>query len=411
MNEKEVKEKSDSGLVSVHTKRLETFINDSSIIFFNKAVVTQNYAFPNASFDLPTEKPSIVLGFYMINYELKSDNKEARFYLRFNNLPVKETQQWSSTKTSCLTGAFAERQSTKSTDLSIVYSSGEDGSISEKKQQTFLIGSITLPDGPVLKSYLKNNQPLSKNSNWDNINNLFLDVSSSNVESSLYVILYTVSVEISDPKAKLGTRLQISNKPVGETLFIQKGVTKFSAHCAYAVELAQGTSNIGIQYRYDGDNAISAENKGHKVLSISAFALPKTAQLENCKLFKKVDLFDGQWRDFGFRQQIDIANRRQKSAVLVLYHVNLDVYKRELSIALSIDGKIVKNNISTSNYTERATIQGYSVHLLPEGSHTFDLKYFVHYTSDEELANQKISYDPLDKEGDEVVFMQIIVLE
>lgn len=413
MDEKEIQQKSDSGLVSVYLKRMEMIINDSSMIFFNKADVSQNYAFPNASLNVPTERASIVFGFYMINYELKSDNKEARFHLRFNKTPVRETHQWSGNKISCLTGAFAERQPVRSTDLSVVYSSNEDGSISEIKKQTFQIGSLTLPDGPVFKSYLKDSQSLFKNSNWDYINKLFLEVNSNMEESGIYVILYTVNVEIPTPapNTKFAIRLHISNKPVSETLIVKKGVSKFSAQFAYAVNLGQGVSTIGLQYKYDGENAINAESKDHKVLSISAFALPRTAQMENCILTKRVELFDGQWRDFGFKKQLDIPSRRQKSAVLVIYNVGLNVDKRELSIALSVDGKITKNNISTSNYTQRASIQGYALLLLTEGSHIIDLKYYVHFTNNEELANKRISYDPSLRDTDDLVSMQIIILE
>ena len=96
---------------------------------------------------------------------------------------------------------------------------------------------------------------------------------------------------------------------------------------------------------------------------------------------------------------------------MILYHINLGVFKQKISFAVSINGKRFKNDISTSNDTDRANIQGYGVYLLKGGVYNIDLQYFL--TADNS-KNAMITYDPSvngQKATDDSISLQIILLD
>jgi hypothetical protein len=416
MDDVEIKEKSDTGKVLTNIKRMEMIINSSNIVYFNKSPSGANifFQFPKASIEVPTEVPSIVFGFYMVNYELNAEKKKATFFFKFNNAAVKETRQCASVKSTVLTAAFAQRQPQKSTSLSVEYAAAVNGSIAENRQESFHFGSLRIPDGTVVKSFMNSNYGLIKSGKWTDIPNLNLEINYKNNENGIFVILYSLAFPIpnANDNIEFATRLKYAGKSISETSFVSKGVTDFTVHGAIATNAVMGIQYANIEYKYNGGSNIPiSASDPNQVLSISAFILPKSAILEDCRLNSKLSLQEGRWKDFGFKKQISIPSNREKSTILVIYHVALTVNRKKLSIALSINGKTFKNNIVSSNYSERANIQGYAVHILSGGLHNFDLKYLVHPSSDPQIAGRQVDYDPNDKFADESVFMQLILLE
>jgi hypothetical protein len=397
-------------LIGVILKRLEMKINKSNTIYFNKSPPGDFTIFPEASIEVPTEKESIVFGFYMINYELTKE-KKGIFAMKFNGSLITESKQIASTQCTVMTGAFAVIQQVKSTSLSVLYNVQSDGSVAESKQQSFHFGVIKMPQGSVFKSFFHGNASLVKTNKWSDFPSLNLEISSDNIENSLFVIMYSVSLPLPRKDAEFGTRLRFANKKIPETMIVNKNASYFTAHAAYAVEGVVGTQTASLEYWYNSDAPIEVAKNNAQLYSITAFALPKSAILENCKLEKRLSLSEGEWRNFGFKKTIYIPSQRSKSTILVIYHVSLLVNGRKFSVALSINGKTFKNNVSSSDLTDMANIQGYAVEILPGGEYTFDLKYLLHLRSNPALSTSTISYDPFDKLSNDSVSMQIIILE
>jgi len=414
MDKIDINDKSDSGAIKINLKRLEMIINQANTVYFNKSPEKDFFQFPRAVMDIPTEKDSIVLGFYMINYELKSDKKKATFFLKFNGAPVKETRQISYAKSAVLTGAFAINQSVKSTSLSVDYGSKDAGSIEENKNQSFHFGAIQMPSGTVLKTNLSTSTTINKSLKWTTFPNMYLRINNSKGDNQLIVIMYTISIPIKNfnESTEFGTRFKYGNREIPDSSFVSKGLSHYSAHCAYALNVEKGTQDLLIEYKYNDDNPLTTSpSDKNQVYSLTAFYLPSTAILENCKLDLKSKFVEGRWKKLGFKKEITIPPKREKSSVLILYHVNLSVYKRKLSMAISINEKRFKNNIATSNYTERANIQGYGVFLLKGGVYNIDLQYFLHADNGN---TSKIDYDPSvggQKSNDESISLQIILLD
>jgi hypothetical protein len=414
MDEVVINDKSDAGETKVSLKRLEMIINEANTVYFNKSPESEFFPFPHATMDLPTEKKSIVVGFYMVNYELKSDNKKTTFFLKFNGSPIKESKQISLAKSAVLTGAFAWRQDIKSTSLSVEYGAKDAGSIEENKNQSFHFGAIQIPDGPVLKNYLNTSITLNKSPRWTPVPNLYLRINNDKADNQLVVIMYSISIPIQNANegTEFGTRLKYGNRDLTETSFLSKGLAHYSAHGAYAIEIEKGSQDALLEYKYTGDIAISTSpSDNNQVISLTTYFLPSTAMLENCKLDGKFNFVENRWKNLGFKKQINIPPKRAKATVLVLYHVNLSINKRKLSVALTINGKKFKNNISTANYTERANIQGYGVFFLKGGVYNFDIQYLLHPANGQA---PQIDYDPNEKgdtSNDESIYMQIILLD
>ena len=415
MDNAEINEKSDTGTIKINLKRLEMIVNQANSVYFNKSPESDFFQFPLAVMDIPTDKESIVLGFYMINYELKSDNKKATFFLKFNGAPVKETRQISVAKTAVLTGAFAIKQQVKSTRLSVDYGSKEAGSIEENKNQSFHFGAIQIPGNTVLKSVLSTSTTINKSLKWTPIPNLYLRINNTTGDNQLVVLMYTISIPIQNfnQATEFGTRLKYGNRELSDTSFISKGLSHYSAHCAYALNIEKGTQDVQLEYKYNDDSPLSTSpSDKDQVYSLTAFYLPSTSMLENCKLDIKFNLSTfGRWKNVGFKKEITIPPKREKSSVLILYHINLGVFKQKISFAVSINGKRFKNDISTSNDTDRANIQGYGVYLLKGGVYNIDLQYFL--TADNS-KNAMITYDPSvngQKATDDSISLQIILLD
>jgi hypothetical protein len=412
----EINEKSDTGKVIINLKRLEQIINDANTVYFNKSPSGSNifFEFPKANMEISNEVASIVFGFYMVNYEMKNEQKKATFFMKFNGAPVKESKQSTNVKSTVLTGAFAQKQPKKSTSLSVEYAAADNGSISESRQESFYFASVRVPDGTVVKSFLNGNTSINKSVRFTEVPNLNLQLRYNDHENAIFVILYSLTFPIPDASEniELATRLKYAGKEIPETVFVSKGVTEFTVHGAYAVNAVMGNQYASVEYKYNGSSAIPiGVSDSNQIHSITAFILPKTAILEECRLNSKFKLREGSWKDFGFKKQISIPGNRERTTILVIYHVSLTVNKRKLSVALSVNGKTSTKYTFSSNYSQRANIQGYGVQILTGGLYTFDLKYLIQPTNDPQLASQTIDYDPADKMADESIFMQIILLE